>query len=862
MGDKNNENSAKKDADKIAESNDNAPKNIADPNDMVNNIKASSVITKLIQDEMKTSYLDYAMSVIVSRALPDVRDGLKPVHRRILYAMNELGLTHGKAYKKSARIVGEVLGKYHPHGDSAVYESMVRMAQTFSMRYLLVDGQGNFGSVDGDSAAAMRYTEARMSKMSSEMLSDIDKETVLFVDNFDGSEREPSVLPTKIPTLLINGSVGIAVGMATNIPPHNIREICSAAIKLIDKPDAEVSEIMQEVTGPDFPTGGIIFGRFGIDLAYKTGRGKIKVRAKTHIEEKANRTALIVDEIPYQVNKSDLIIEIADTVKNKIIEGISDIRDESDREGMRMVIELKKDANSEVVLNQLFKHTRLQTTQGIILLCLVDNIPRTLNIKEILEYFIAHRKDVVTKRTIFELKKAENQAHLLLGLKIAIENLDQTITIVKTAESVKVAKEKLIEAYSIDELQAQAILEMKLQKLTGLERDKLVEEYNGLIKKIAEYKEILESDMKKFLIIRNELLEMSNLYGDGRKTEIYDVGDEEGIDIEDLIEKEDDVVTVTHEGYIKRTSIAEYTAQGRGGKGVIATAKKDEDFVEQLFVANTHTYLLCFTNLGQVHWMKVYKIPEGARQGKGKAIVNLLAIGANEKITAIIPVKEFTEGHYLVLITKEGVIKKTLLSEYANPRNGGVKGVILDEGDELIASLLTDGNKEIMIATANGIASRFDEKDVRASGRVTRGSRGINLDENDTVVGAILAEANKTILTITESGYGKRTPIEEYRLIRRGGKGVINIQVEGRNGKVMGVMAADNEDELMVISKNGIMIRTRAQEISSIGRNTQGVRIMRLEDGDKVVSIAKVIKEDAIPAVIPTSAIDVNLIKE
>lgn len=810
-------------------------------------LKTDKIIEHPLEDEMKKSYLDYAMSVIISRALPDVRDGLKPVHRRILFAMHELGLTKSKPFKKCARIVGEVLGKYHPHGDSAVYESAVRMAQDFSMRYPLINGQGNFGSIDGDGAAAMRYTEARMEKLTEDILCDIDKETVDFVDNFDGSEREPSVLPTKIPLLLANGAVGIAVGMATNIPPHNLSEISKATIELIKNPELEDDDLLEHVSGPDFPTGGIIFGKRGIESAYKTGRGKIKVRAKTHVEETAKKVAIIIDEIPYQVNKADLVIDIARNAKEKIIEGISDIRDESDRQGMRVVIELKKDANPEVVLNQIFKRTRAQVTFGIILLCLDDNVPKTLTLKQILTKFISHRKEVVTKRTQFDLTKAEKQAHVLLGLKVAIENLDKTIKIVKESESAKVAKENLIAAYSIDEVQAQAVLDMRLQKLTGLERDKLIEDYNNLLEKISDLKSILDSDEKKYNIIIDETQEEIDKYGDERKTEIYEADDEDAdIDLEALIKPEEEVVTITNSGYIKRVALDTYKAQGRGGKGIIATGTKEEDFVEKLFVANTHSYILCFTNFGQIHWMKVYQIPEGSRQSRGKAIVNLLPLntGAGEHVTTIIPVKEFKEGNYLILVTKQGIVKKSLLTDYSKPRNGGVRGIVLDDGDELVKALMTEGNNEVMIATANGIASRMSESDIRPQGRATRGSRGINLSEGDRVIGGIVAEPDKTILTVTENGYGKRTPVEEYRLIRRGGKGVTNIKTSDRNGNVVSVMAVEDEDELMLISKNGIVIRTRAQEVSCIGRNTQGVRLMRLKDDDKTVSATKVVLED------------------
>ncbi|MGM5483563.1 MAG: DNA gyrase subunit A [Nanobdellota archaeon] len=803
-----------------------------------------NIVKNNVEDEMKKSYLDYAMSVIVSRALPDVKDGLKPVHRRILYGMHGLGLTKNKPYKKCARIVGEVLGKYHPHGDSAVYDSLVRMAQSFSMRYTLVDGQGNFGSIDGDGPAAMRYTEARMTKITEDILADIDKNTVNMVDNFDGSEKEPIVLPSKIPLLLSNGTTGIAVGMATNIPPHNLSEILDAFISLVENPEIEDSEIMEKVKGPDFPTGGLILGSKGIDLAQKTGKGKFKVRAKTHIENKANKISIIVDEIPYMTGKADIIVEIADCVKNKVIEGISDVRDESDREGMRISIELKKDASEDIILNQLFKHTRLQTTIGMNMLCLVDNIPKTLTLREILNHFLKHRLDVITKRTQFELDKAEKQAHILLGLKVAIENIDKTVKIVKESNSTRLAKESLKSNFEIDEIQAQAILDMKLQRLTSMERDKIIKDYDNLVETIKDLKEILSSEKRKRDIIVKESKEIIEKYSNDRRTQIIE-GIEEDINMEDLIEKEENVVTVTHSGYIKRMPLNTYRSQGRGGKGVIGTGMKDEDFVENMFVASTHDYLLCFTNFGKVHWIKVYNIPEGSRQSKGKAIINLLPLETSkgEQVATIIPVSEFKEGKNLVLVTRKGIIKKSLLKDYSRPRQGGVKGVILDEDDELIKAMMTDGNKEIVIATSNGLASRFDENDVRVSGRVTRGVRGISL-KNDKVIGAIVVQTGKDILTITENGFGKRTPSSDYRLIKRGGKGVINIKTSSRNGKVSGILNVDEDDEVMLISKEGIVIRTRASEVSKVGRNTQGVRIMKVSNQDKVVSCTKIAQDE------------------
>ena len=840
----------------------------ADNNDKnleINDISAPEIenvekgITPIvIEDEMKTSYIDYAMSVIVGRALPDVRDGLKPVHRRILFAMNEMGMAHNKPYKKSARIVGDCLGKYHPHGDLAVYDSMVRMAQNFSLRYTLIDGHGNWGSIDGDSAAAMRYTECRLQKIAEDILEDIDKETVNFVDNFDGTLKEPVVLPSKVPNLLINGSSGIAVGMATNIPPHNIQEVCSAAINVIDNPEMPIKELMNIVKGPDFPTGGIICGKLGISYAYGTGRGKILVKGKTHIEKHKEREAIIIDEIPYMVNKSTLVEEIADNVKSKMIEGISDIRDESDKSGMRVVIELKKDSNTDVVLNQLYKHSKLQNTFGIIMLALVDNEPRILNLKEMLEEFIKHRKIVVIRRTQFELKKAEERAHILEGLKIALSDIDNAIRIIKAAKDVNIARTGLVTTYTLTEIQAQAILDMKLQKLTSLETEKILEELINLIEKIKDFKEILASEIRIKDIIKSELVEISERYKDERKTEISESEEEEEIEIEDLIEEEDVVVTISHGGYIKRTPLNVYKSQGRGGRGIIAATTKEEDFVEHLFIANTHDYLLFFTDKGQVHWLKVFRIPEGARQAKGKAIVNLINIEAGSEkgsnITAFIPIKQFEATQYLVMVTNNGIIKKTSLAEFSNPRHGGIKAINIEEGDELVNVLLTDGTKQIIIATKDGLAVKFNEEDVREMGRSSIGVIGIRLKrkvnekgeitDSDKVIGAVIGDDNKTLLTITENGYGKRTSIGEYRLINRGGQGVINIICSERNGNVVGIKSVSEEDGIMLISQKGIIIRTRCNLISVIGRNTQGVRLMKLEEGDKVVSAAKIIGDE------------------
>ncbi|MFW5746375.1 MAG: DNA gyrase subunit A, partial [Nanoarchaeota archaeon] len=784
---------------------------------------------------MQQSYLDYAMSVIVGRALPDVRDGLKPVHRRILFGMNDLGLAHNKSYKKSARIVGEVLGKYHPHGDSAVYNTMVRMAQEFSLRYLLVDGQGNFGSIDGDNAAAMRYTEARMTRLAEEILSDIDKQTVDFRPNFDESLKEPVVLPTKFPNLLANGSTGIAVGMATNIPPHNIHELCEAVTSLIDNPEAEPLDLIEHVQGPDFPTGGIIYGRGGILQAYKTGRGRAVVRGKTHIEENGQRTRIIVDEIPYQVSKAGMIEQIAALVREKVIEGISDIRDESDREGMRVVIELKKDASPQIVLNHLFKHTRLQSTFGIIMLALVNGVPRVLNLKEMLVHYIEHRIDVVTRRTQYELHNAEKRAHILEGLKRAIESLDQAISIIRKAADPAIAKQQLQDTFELDDVQAQAILDMKLQRLTGLERDKIVSEYEDLIEKIKDLKDILANKQRVMDIIKQETSQVSEYYSDERRTQIVDA--EEEVEIEDLIEDEEVVVTMSHGGYCKRVSCDTYRAQNRGGRGIIGASTKEDDTIDHMFTAHSKAYILCFTNFGQIHWLKAYQIPETGRTAVGKHIANLIPLQENEVVSTFVPVREFKEDLNLMLATRNGVVKKSSLMDYSRPRQGGIRGIVLDEDDELINAVMTDGQQQVMLATKNGMAIKFHETDVRTMGRVSRGVRGIRLEDDDKVVSMLLVHEEKTILTITENGYGKRTEVSEYRRINRGGKGVINIQTNARNGGVVATREVEDEDGVLLISEHGIIMRTRADQISTIGRNTQGVRIMRLGPDDRVAAV-------------------------
>ena len=803
---------------------------------------AEKIIPQVIEEEMKSAYLSYAMSVIVGRALPDARDGLKPVHRRILYAMQDMGMRHNSPYKKCARIVGEVLGKYHPHGDTAVYDTLVRMAQPFSLRYMLVDGQGNFGSIDGDNAAAMRYTEARMAKISDEMLQDIDKETVDFMENFDGSLQEPAVLPSKLPNLLINGSSGIAVGMATNMPPHNLTEVARGVIALIDNPEIDVPGLMEYIQGPDFPTGGVIAGKSGIFAAYKTGRGRVVMKGVVEEDTRAGRELLVIKEIPYMVNKSSMVEEIANNVQSKKIEGISDLRDESDREGIRVVVELKKNANKDVVLNQLFKFTRLKSTFGINNVALVDNQPRVMGLKELLRVYKDHRIEVVTRRTQYALKKSEQRAHILEGLLIALKKVGEVIKLIRGSESVDEARQGLIDKYELSKDQANAILDLRLQKLARLERDSIETEYKELVEKIKEFKIILADKQKILDKIKDELREIIEKYGDERKTKI-DETEDELLDIEDLIEPEDVIVTLTHSGYVKRLPIETYRVQRRGGKGVIATGTKDEDFVEDIFIANTHSYLLIFTDKGKVYWLKVYQIPEAARQAKGRPIINLVQIDTDEVVKAVIPVKEFNPEKYLVTATKNGIVKKTSLEAYSRPRKGGIIALKMDDDDELIDVVLTNGDKNILLGTKKGYAVKFDEKDVRPIGRVSRGVKGVSLRKEDLVVGMVLAEDDKKLLTITENGYGKKTLIEDYRLINRGGKGVINIKHTPRNGPVVTVKSVNDEEELMFISKEGIVIRTASDQISTIGRNTQGVRLMRLSDNDKVVSAAKIQSE-------------------
>lgn len=793
---------------------------------------AENIQIKLIEEEMKQSYLDYSMSVIIGRALPDVRDGLKPVHRRILYSMHDMGLVHNKPFVKSARIVGDCF-KYHPHGDAAIYDSLVRMAQDFSLRYPLVEGHGNFGSIDGFQQAQMRYTEARLTKIAEELLKDLDKETVGFIPNFDGSLKEPVVMPSRIPNLLINGSSGIAVGMATNIPPHNINEIVDACIAFIDYPNFEARDLLSIVKGPDFPTGGIISGRSGIKEAYLTGRGKIIVKSKTEMED----DKIIVTEIPYQVNKSQLIEEIASLIKDKKVEGISDLRDESDKRGMRIVIKLKKNVDHELVLNQLIKHSQLKVSFGIIMLALVNNVPKVMNLRELIQNYIEHRKEVIVNRTKFDLNKAEEKAHILEGLKIALKNIDEIIKLIKSSKDVNTAKDLLSSNFELSVKQAQAILDMKLQRLTSLEQDKIIKEYEELLVLIKELKEILADEKKVFEIIKKDLIELKKDYGDKRKTFIEDNSEE--IETKDLIKEEDVVVILTESDYIKQIPLTEYKQQKRGGQGVITTNMKEEDVVKHIFVTSNHNTLLIFTNKGKVHWLKTYQIPSGTRYSKGKAMINLIKLDENELISDIIPVKEFDDKHYLLMATKKGVVKKTNLSEYANPRAGGIIAITFKEEDKLINVKLTDGNSEIIIGTKEGMAVRFHEQDVRVAGRSAMGVRGITLD-NDEVIGMEIVRDNLTLLTVTENGYGKRTEINDYRKIKRRGKGVINIQATDRNGKVIGIKTVSEEDEFMVISRRGVIIRIPVKTISVIGRNTQGVRIMKLQENDNVKKIAKI----------------------
>ncbi|GAX88005.1 DNA gyrase subunit A [Lebetimonas natsushimae] len=798
------------------------------------------IIPVSIEDTLAKSYLEYSMSVIVGRALPDVRDGLKPVHRRILYAMYKMGITSNSAYKKSARIVGDVIGKYHPHGDSAVYEALVRMAQPFSMRMPLIDGQGNFGSIDGDNAAAMRYTEARLTKIAEELLKDIDKDTVDFVPNYDGSEKEPVVLPARFPNLLVNGSSGIAVGMATNIPPHNLSELIDALIYMIDNKEADLEDILQFVKGPDFPTGGIIFGRGGIIEAYKTGRGSIKIRAKHHIEHKGNKEVIVIDEIPYQVNKAKLIEKISELVKDKIIDGISEVRDESDREGIRVVIELKKDAMSEIILNNLYKHTQMQVSFGVNMLGIYDKQPKLFNLFELLDIFIKHRKTVVIRRTIYELEEAKRRAHILEGLRIALANIDEVVELIKKSADTKEAKENLINRFELSDIQAQAILDMKLSRLTSLEIEKLEKEYKELMEKIEYLNSILKSEEVLNGVIKDELLEIKKKYPTPRLTEIVDDYDE--IDIEDLIPNEEMVVTITHRGYVKRVPLKIYERQNRGGKGKKALTTYEDDFIEDFYVAKAHDTLMIITNKGQLHWLKVYRIPEGSRTSKGKAIVNLINLDKDERIQTIIKTSDFDENKSLAFFTKNGVVKRTNLSEFKNVRSTGIRAITIDENDELVtAKIVKPEDKELFIVTKKGMAIRFPVDTVREMGRSARGVKGITFKiEGDEVVGALaLKDEYQEILTVSEKGFGKRTEANLYRLTNRGGKGVIAMKLTNKTGDLVGVVATEENHDLMVLTSSGKMIRVSIDSISKTGKNTQGVRIVKLDNEDKVVSIAK-----------------------
>ncbi len=806
--------------------------------------RTEKLVPVTIEDEMKSSYIDYSMSVIVSRALPDARDGLKPVHRRIMVAMNDLSLYHDRPYRKSAKITGDVTGNYHPHGTVAVYDTMVRMVQGFSLRYPLLDGQGNFGSVDGDAAAAERYTEARMSRVAEEMLRDLEKETVGYRPNYDETRMEPVVLPAAFPNLLANGSSGIAVGMATNIPPHNLTETIGALVYLIDNPECGIDDLMQFIQGPDFPTAGIIYGRQGIRDAYHNGQGHIVVRARATIDTLRNgKDAIIVTEVPYMVNKAALVERIASLVKEGEIAGISDIRDESDREGMRVVVELKRDSQPRVVLNQLYKHTQMQSTFGANMLALVNNRPRVLNLKELLQVFIDHRIEVVEKRTRFDLAQAERRAHILEGYRIALDHIDEVITLIRASADTEAARTGLMDRFGLSQEQANAILEMRLQRLTGLERKKIDEEYAEIIERIDYYRKVLESRTMVLKIIKDELTAIGDSFGDARRTEIVAGEEVGGFEAEDLIPDEDVVITISHLGYIKRVPMASYRSQHRGGKGLTGTAKKDDDWVEHLFVASTHSYLLLFTNRGRCHWLKVHEIPQAARAARGRSILNVVQIGREDRITAFVPVRRFDDGNFLILSTRLGRIKKTPLRAYSNPRRAGIQAIVLQEGDTLIEAALTDGNREIVLATKCGKAIRFEESRARPMGRVSAGVRGVTLrGPDDAVVGmVVLEDPELTLLTVTEHGYGKRSRIEDYRVTGRGGMGVLNVRISKRNGNVVAIKAVGDRDELMVMSQGGQVIRLRLSQVAVQGRATQGVRLIHLEDDDRVTDVATIV---------------------
>ena len=801
-----------------------------------------------IVDEMKESYLNYSMSVIVSRALPDVRDGLKPVHRRILYGMSELGSSWNRPYKKSARIVGDVLGKYHPHGDSSVYDALVRMAQDFSMRYELIDGQGNFGSIDGDNAAAMRYTESRMTKLSGEMIKDLEKDTVDWALNFDETLKEPTVLPSTVPTLLVNGSEGIAVGMATKIPPHNLVEIINGLGAMIDNERITTDELMEHIKGPDFPTAGLIMGMDGLRLAYETGRGKIKMRARAHIEtNKSGKDSIVITEVTYQTNKANLVEKIADLVRDKKVVGITDLRDESDKDGIRVVIETKRDAVPEVILNQLYKHTQLQDTFGLILLALVNGVPKIMPLKEVLTHFVDFRHEVVVRRTEFELREAEARAHLLEGLKIALDNIEEVIKIIRGSKNPIQAKEGLMNGFNLSEIQSQAILDMRLQKLTGMEVEKVVTEYKEVIKTIAHLKGILESKKQRMDIIKAELLEIRDLYGDERRTEVVPVDTD--FSMEDMIAEEEVVLTITHQGYIKRTALNTYRTQRRGGRGIQGAMSKDEDFVEHLFIANTHNYMLFFTDKGKCHWLKVYDIPQGGRATRGRAIVNLIGCEPGEKVEAFVSVKHFDDHHYIVMATQKGIVKKTVLSAYGKPRKGGIYAIEIREGDKLIEARITNGEHDILLGTYEGKSIRFSENNIRPSGRKTMGVKGIKLgSKDDYVVGMLVVRREGTILVATEKGMGKRTDVIQYRTQTRGGKGVMTMRCTDKTGKMVKIMEVVDSDDLIIITDSGVLMRQPVAAIRTIGRVTQGVKLVKLDEGTSISSITRVISEDVTPA--------------
>ena len=806
-------------------------------------IKKERIVPVYIEEEMKKSYIDYSMSVIVSRALPDVRDGLKPVHRRVLYGMHELGLRPNAAYKKSARIVGEVLGKYHPHGDTAVYDTMVRMVQDFSLRYPLVDGQGNFGSIDGDSPAAMRYTEARLTPIAEEILRDLEKDTVDFAPNFDESLKEPTVMPAQLPNLLVNGSSGIAVGMATNIPPHNLREVVDALILLIDKPDSKIEDLMKIIKGPDFPTGAIIYGKAGIDEAYRSGRGRIVVRAKANIETgRSGKNSIVITEVPYMVNKANLIEKMAGLVNDKKLEGITEIRDESDKDGLRVVIELRRDAQAPIILNQLYHHTQMQVTFGVIMLALVDGAPVVLNLKQMLQHFIDFRHEIVVRRTKFDLDKAEKRAHILEGLKIALDHLDEIIALIRKSRDPETAKNGLMRTFKLSEIQAQAILDMRLQRLTGLERKKIETEYLETIKLINKLKAILASKTMRMQIIVDELTGLKEKYGDDRRTEI--ILKTEEFTIEDIIAEEDMVITISHTGFIKRFPVSGYRRQSRGGTGHSGVSTKEEDFIEHLFIASTHHYMLIFTNLGRCYWLKVYEIPQAGKGSKGRAIVNLINIEKDENIAAIVNVRQFDDAHYVIMATQRGVVKKTVLSAFGNPRKGGINAMNVRPEDKLIEAKITDGSQEIFLGTHFGKAIRFLESDVRDMGRQATGVSGIRLAKNDYVVGMVTVRSDTTLLVITEKGYGKRTPIKEYRMTRRGGKGVVTVNTTERVGKMIAIKDIVEDDDLMIITTSGNVIRQPVKQIRETGRATQGIRLIRLTGNDQIADVARIIKEN------------------